>query len=323
MLMLAEDGSILAASDESAAGAGRAFGAADAPLRSSYPHYLESLGGELPFLTPQQVDLSRTTAAGVTLHERLLLRRTAWGASLTVVDQTELQSQKLAEIQSARLASLGFMMAGVCHELTNPLTALHSIVQILRSENEPSPSLLKKGLDNIAVNVRRILDISRRLLKFSRVGDEPRILFPIDDAVDEALYVLRQDKVLDDIEIVYQRDPSAQVTGNIGQIREIFLNLLANAAQAVGPNGGRIVITTLRLTRSVEVLVSDDGPGVPAELRSRIFEPFFTTRARADGTGLGLAISNEMAREHGGIIELRQTSKRGATFCVCLPAELT
>lgn len=321
MLMIGQDGELLGASDDEAPAPPGA--AADLPLRERARHYMGLLRGTQPWLTPQAVDSVRTLATGAVVHERIHLRRTAWGACLTVIERSELQAPPDAEApstdtQTARLAALGFMVAGVCHEVTNPLTSLHSIVQILRAERQPSQELLDKGLNNIAVNVKRILDISRRLVTFSRVGDEPHARFAIDEAVEEALYVVRQEGLMQHVELQRHTDAAAVVLGSIGQVREIFLNLLVNALQAMGGHG-TLHLATRRVDGRVEVVVADSGPGVPEALRRRIFEPFFTTKGDAHGTGLGLAISNEIALEHGGTIELRQAGGRGAAFCVALP----
>jgi signal transduction histidine kinase len=120
------------------------------------------------------------------------------------------------------------------------------------------------------------------------------------------------------VQLQRQADAGAVVFGSIGQAREIFLNLLVNALQAMDGHG-TLQVATRRTGASVEVTVADSGPGVPEALRSRIFEPFFTTKLDARGTGLGLAISNEIALEHGGSIELRESAGRGAAFCVVLP----
>ena len=326
VLMLGEDGTVLGASDESSdeasAGSTPLAPSADAPLRERAQHYLALLHGDVPWLTPQEANSERVLPSGELACERLHLRRTAWGACLTVVAQPDPRQAQAADLQTARLASLGFMVAGVCHEVTNPLTALHSIVQILRAEKQPSPALLDKGLANIAINVKRVLDISRRLVQFSRVGDEPRLRFAIDDAIEEAAHVLRQQGRLQDIELQHQPDPAATLSGNIGQVREIFLNLFVNAAEAMAGRG-RLNVVTRCAGAWIEVQVSDSGPGVAAGLASRIFEPFFTTRAAQLGTGLGLAICTEIALEHGGRVELQsgapEGAPQGATFCVTLP----
>jgi two-component system, NtrC family, sensor kinase len=319
MLMLAEDGSVIAASDEALQRTAACW-SPDGSLRDRVPQYLNQLRGNVPWLTPQAVECTRTLPSGVTIHERIHVRRTLWGSCLVIIDQTELRQAQSIDMQTARLAALGFMVASVCHELTNPLTSLQSVVQILRSEARPRKELLDKGLDNIAASVKRILDISRRLVTFSRVGDEPRCRFAVDEAIQEALYVLRHDGLLRGIEVDYVPLPVSSVFGNVGQIREILLNLMVNAIQAMS-GAGRITINVRVEAATVLITISDTGPGIPEHAVSRIFEPFFTTKAGINGTGLGLAISAEIAREHGGSVELRHTSTAGTAFALALPVE--
>lgn len=319
MLMLGPDGAVLGASDERRLAEVAPAGAApDRPLRERLPHYLAAFGGSTPWQTPQQAELTRSLPNGEAVHERIVLRRTDWGACLSVFDLGADRLPETVDVQTARLAALGFMVAGVCHEVTNPLTSLHSIVQILRSEQPPAPDLLKRGLDNIAINVKRILEISRRLVKFSRVGDEPRERLAIDSVVDEALRELGQQGSLREIEVVHRRGEGCTVVGHAGQLRQIFLNLFINAAQAMDGRG-RLSIDTRRVGRLTEVLVGDSGPGVAEAVAGRIFEPFFTTRSATHGTGLGLSVSAEIALEHGGSIELRPGAATGAAFCLVLP----
>ena len=317
-LMLGQDGAVIVTSEEADAPASQLPAAAPpGSLRERAGHYVAALRGEPPWLTPQEVDTTRSLPSGEMVHERLVVRRTDWGACLIIIDQTELRELQVADVQTARLAALGFMVAGVCHEISNPLTSLHSVVQILRSEPPPGPELLQKGLSNIAGSVRKILDISRRLVRFSRVGDEPRARFPVDLAIEEALQVMRQDGLLDRIDVQWRCDPAALVVGNTGQLSEVFLNLLLNAVQAMD-GSGRLGIDTATARGAVEVVVSDTGPGISEAVRSRMFEPFFTTRSAAHGTGLGLAISREIVLEHGGGLNADRTP-RGASFRVELP----
>lgn len=320
MLMLGPDFSVLGASDERRLAEVPASGVVDRPLRERLPQYLAALQGGVPGSVVQQAGFSRALPNGNAVHERLQLRRTAWGACLSVIDQTDLRQSETTDLQTTRLAALGFMVAGVCHEVTNPLTSLHSIVQILRAEQPPSPELLAKGLDNIAINVKRILEISRRLVKFSRVGDEPRRHFAVDEAVGDALDEWRQQGRWQDIVVVHRPDPMARAYGNPGQVRQILLNLFMNAAQAMAGHG-RLTIDVRLAGRMAEVLVTDTGPGVPEAIAGRIFEPFFTTRSETHGTGLGLSVSTEIAHEHRGAIALRHNAATGAGFCVSLPMD--
>lgn len=319
MLMLGPDGAVLGASDERRlAEWARGGGAPDRPLRERLPLYLSALGGGTPWQTPHQAELARVRADGLPVHERIVLRRTAWGACLSVATLEPAPAPATVDAQTARLAALGFMVAGVCHEVTNPLTSLHSIVQILRSEQPPAPDLLRRGLDNIAINVKRILEISRRLVKFSRVGDEPPERLAIDEVVAEALHELSQQGSLRDIEVVHRPGEDCSVVGHAGQLRQVFVNLFINAVQAMGGRG-RLAIDSRRAGRMTEVLVGDSGPGVPDAVAGRIFEPFFTTRSATHGTGLGLSVSAEITLEHGGRLELRPGASTGAAFCLVLP----
>lgn len=289
-------------------------------LRSRWPQYREVLaagGADVP--VPRTVETTRRDASGRTLHEQLVLRPADWGLCLFVVDQTELRTLQTDNLQTARLAALGFMIAGVAHELSNPLTSVRSIVQLLRSQAQPNAELLRKGLDNIGSNVQRILEISRRLLGFSRLGDEPRSSFAVAVAIDEALSSARADGLFERIKLTVRHDPLALVHGNIGQLREVISNLLLNAAQAMEGKGQIDVRTQRTLDGRVDVAIVDGGPGIAPEIASRVFDAFFTTKPGGGGTGLGLAISQQILSEHGGRLWFENNAEGGTTFHADLP----
>lgn len=289
-------------------------------LRARWPQYRDALSaGGAGLRAPSTVDTTRRDASGRSLHEQLVLRPADWGLCLFVVDQTELRTLQTDNLQTARLAALGFMIAGVAHELSNPLTSVRSIVQLLRSQAQPSADMLRKGLDNIGSNVQHILDISRRLLGFSRLGDEPRSDFPLVLAVDEALASARADGLFERIKLTVRHDPLARVQGNIGQLREVFSNLLLNAAQAMDGKGQIDVRTQRTLDGRVDVAIVDGGPGIAPEVAPRIFDAFFTTKPGGTGTGLGLAISQQILAEHGGRLWFENNRDGGATFHAELP----
>lgn len=319
VILLDEDGRVTSVNSEMSLrrGVGHQI-LGKATLEELFPEYYSALSGDVRWLTPQEVEITRRLPEGV-VNERVWLRRVPGGACLVILDQTKLRAPERADVQTARLAALGFMVAGVCHEVSNPLAAIHSMVQILRSEQNITNDVLEKGLLNIAANVKRVLDISRRLVDFGRVGDEPRAAFAVDLAIDEALVVLRQNWRPDDIAIDLEPDPKAVVFGNIGQLQEVFSNIFLNAIQAMEGHG-RIVVTTRRIaSEQVEVVIRDTGPGIPPEIIPRLLEPFFTTKPAGRGTGLGLAISNEIVCEHGGEIRAENNADKGASFYVALP----
>lgn len=319
VLALDHDGEILRTSEDLSSQLMRPSDARGG-LREHWPQYRRALPGQPPWQGTQQVEYTRHDHQGREVHETLILRPAPWGYCLFVVDRCEPAEAQASQMQTARLAALGFMMAGVCHELSSPLTTVRSVVQLLRSERMPDAKLLRKSLDSIHGNVGRIMEIARRLLNFSRPGDEPRSSFPVARAMDEALVSARSNGVFERIRLTVRHHPQAVVHGNIGQLREVFSNLLLNAAQAM-EGVGQIDISTVVCTsdEDVDVCVADGGPGIPQDVAPRLFEPFFTTRKHCGGTGLGLAISAQIVGEHGGRLWFENRSGGGASFHVRLP----
>lgn len=222
--------------------------------------------------------------------------------------------------QMQRLASLGFMLAGVCHEVSNPLAAVHSMVQILQSRRGVTAETLERGLDSIAGNVVRVLGITRKLGDFSRAGDAPEPQ-SIDAAVSEALALLRQSRWQDTVEVAYAGVPEALIRARPGELQQVLFNVLLNAAQAMAGKG-RIDVRTQRASdRRWSVAVHDSGPGMPEDVLHRVFEPFFTTKPPGEGTGLGLAISYEIVQELGGSISVANHPDGGACVELLLPQE--
>lgn len=226
----------------------------------------------------------------------------------------------LGDPQVARLASLGFMVAGVCHEVANPLTAVHSMVQLLQSSTPLSPETLASGLENIAANVQRVLNITRTLNDFSRAGATERARVAIDLPITSARQNALQHALFREVEIHITAAPELQVFAVADQIEQVFANILLNAAQAM--NGAGCIHITSRRTddKFVEVAMHDSGPGIAPGYLLRLLEPFFTTKPAGQGTGLGLAISNEIVMEHGGSLHVENHPQGGACVYVLLPA---
>jgi two-component system NtrC family sensor kinase len=285
-----------------------------------YSQYLRVLDGDEPWMVPQEIEYYSDDPDHPVV-ERLLVSRVGDDGCLQIIDETDLHEPDHERIQTGRLASLGFMLAGVCHEVSNPLAATYSMVQILQSQKELSEETLRKGLDNIAANVKRILEVSRKLNDFSRVGDSGRRTMRVDFPIQEAISLLRSDMQFDGLDIQQNPDPNARVRGQAGALQQIFYNLALNAAQAMGGCGTLVFNTRTLPGPRVLVTVEDTGPGIPAEVREKIFEPFFTTKRDGGGTGLGLAITWEIVQEHDGTIEVNNKTDGGACFTIEFPGE--
>ncbi|MEQ1517590.1 MAG: ATP-binding protein [Usitatibacteraceae bacterium] len=287
-------------------------------LRSVFPDYFAALRGDPSWLTQQEVVVSRSVSPSLKTTERIWLRRLPKGAYLIVMDETRLQHLESAHAQTARLASLGFMLASVSHEISNPLTAVHSILQVLQTKKASGPETLEKGLRNIASSVRRILAITRKLNVFARVGNETATSFPIDAAIEEASTLFGYDSMGETTELLHEHNPDAWVFGQPDHIQQIFHNIFLNAAQAMRGKGS-ISVKTQSLPDSIEISIRDSGPGIAPEALAKVFDPFFTTKPSGEGTGLGLAISHEIAHEHNGSIRAENHAAGGALFVVTLP----
>jgi C4-dicarboxylate-specific signal transduction histidine kinase len=228
------------------------------------------------------------------------------------------ESKDVVDAQTQRLASLGFMLASVCHEISNPLAAIHSMVQILQSRRGVSAETMEKGLASIAANISRVLAITRKLGDFSRVSGEARVPVAVDAAMDEATALLRHNAFGAMVSVQYAGLPDAAVLARPGELQQIIFNILLNAAQAM-QGAGCIEAAARRTGDSVALLIRDTGPGIAADNLGRVFDAFFTTKQPGEGTGLGLAISYEIALELGGSIRVSNHEGGGACFEVVLP----
>jgi signal transduction histidine kinase len=211
------------------------------------------------------------------------------------------------------------MVAGVCHDVSNPLAAIHSMLQILQSKRGVSAETLSRGLSSIAANIDRVLAITRKLGHFSRVGTEAPSPVAIDAAMEAAAALLRHSDQGPEVAFAYRGAPGAMVRARPGELDEVLFNILLNAVQAMGGKGR--IEAEARVAPDDVALISirDTGPGIRAEDLPRVFEPFFTTKAPGQGTGLGLAISYEIVHELGGEIRATNDPRGGARFELELP----
>lgn len=227
------------------------------------------------------------------------------------------QSEQL-NAQTQRLAALGFMLASVCHEVSNPLAAVSSMLQILQSKRGVTPETLEKGLASIASNVARVLAITKKLGDYSRVGVEPPAPLAIDDAVEAATALLRHSACGHGVQVDYRGAPGVAVLARAGELEQVVFNVFLNAAQAM-QGVGRIEARARAAQGEVALSIRDSGPGIPVPNLARVFDPFFTTKPPGEGTGLGLAISYEIVQELGGSIHAANDPRGGARFEIVLP----
>jgi signal transduction histidine kinase len=226
--------------------------------------------------------------------------------------------QQRAAQRAEHLAVLGKLLAGVAHEVRNPLTGIRSTVQLW--ERLPETARTPESLQAVVQGVDRLNEIVSRLLLFSRVGDnDERRPVDINLVLTETLNLMEAQAASQSVAIERDFEPNLpNVCGSASALRQVFLNLATNALQAM-PQGGRLLCRTVYQAhnRTVEIIFSDSGPGIPTNVLKKLFEPFFTTRA--DGTGLGLALCREFILQHGGQITV-EPGMPGVTFRVVIPS---
>jgi two-component system NtrC family sensor kinase len=237
-------------------------------------------------------------------------------------DITEERRLREQLIHSERLSAVGELVAGVAHELNNPLQSVMGFTDLmLRREERPE---VRRDLERVQKDADRAAKIVRNLLAFVRRSALERAPVDMNEVVRSTVSLKTFDLQSAQIRLQEAYAPELPlVLASREEIGQVVLNLVANAEQVLRANHepGVIAIRTGESDGSVFVEVSDDGPGVPPELAGRIFEPFFTTKAVGQGTGLGLSISLGIAEGHGGSLALMPPAagRRGATFVFRLP----
>jgi signal transduction histidine kinase len=237
--------------------------------------------------------------------------------------QSELEKSREHLLQSEKLALVGKLAAGTSHSIRNPLTSvkmrLFSLGRSLDLDNNQ-----KEDFDVISKEISHIDTIVQNFLEFSR---PPRLKFQLvspSDVVDQAIQLLQHRLASYEVFIKIQRkEPLPMVQLDPEQLKEVIINIIINACEAMGL-GGSIVIHEKTLIerkriRSVVIRISDNGPGIPDTIQSKIMEPFFTTKE--EGTGLGLSIAARIVQDHGGRLDIESKEGSGSTFIITLPAE--
>jgi two-component system, cell cycle sensor histidine kinase and response regulator CckA len=227
--------------------------------------------------------------------------------------------------RSERMASLGTTLAGVAHELNNPLAAIMGFAQLLL--RKPWPSEDRAALETINHEAIRSATIVKDLLALTRKRDvERRVPADINDIVGYIARTRRYALETAGIACTLDLQPALPpIHGDRAQLEQVVLNLLNNAEQALSPRAevgmaARIAIRTRHDGEGVFIEIEDNGPGIPEEWRSRIWDPFWTTKGEGEGTGLGLSVVHGIVSDHGGIITLEEAVGPGARFVIRLPA---
>jgi two-component system NtrC family sensor kinase len=236
-------------------------------------------------------------------------------------DQTERRRLQDQLIQSEKMSAIGQLIAGIAHDLNNPLASVVGFADFL-TEVPNIPSSIREPLAVVRDEAERASSIVRNLLGFARKQDHQRRPTALKPLLDATFVLLRNQLMAQRVEAQIEIEPDLPMPDvDPNQIQQVFVNLINNAAQAIASTGrpGNILVRARRWLDGVAVDIIDDGPGMSEALAAQVFEPFFTTKAEGEGTGLGLSISQGIVKEHGGRIMLSSEEGRGSTFTVQLP----
>lgn len=270
-------------------------------------------------------------------------------------EKAKLERLQTQLVHSEKMASLGQLAAGIAHELNNPVGFIYGNIEILDECVNEMTGLLKyydeadlsdavaagaaefkerifqtatpEELEFIIKDCRdgagRIRDIVQNLRTFSRLDEAEFKETDVHEGIDSTIRLLSRYYSSDTIRLTRDYGALPRVEAFSGQLNQVWMNLLVNAAQAVGARGGGAVsVSTRAETEAVVIAVSDNGGGIAAENLNRIFEPFYTTKPVGEGTGLGLSITFSIVERHGGTIAVTTEPGDGATFTVTLPTRL-
>jgi signal transduction histidine kinase len=219
--------------------------------------------------------------------------------------------------EAGHLAALGRLAGSVAHEVRNPLSAVRGLVQYLAKGEEPGSK--KEEYASAAVaEVDRLERVVSGLLEYTRPKEPRRVALDVEESLRSVMNLMSDDPRADGVDISLTVEPDlAQVQADPDQIRQVLVNLVINALDALDGRG-KLVISARNMGGGVEVEVADNGPGLPPGDPEQVFDPFFSTRER--GTGLGLAIARRIMRSHGGDIAAGNGPQGGASFSLILPA---
>ncbi len=221
-------------------------------------------------------------------------------------------------LQSEKLAAMGRLTSQIAHELNNPLYGIMNTLELLKTEVPPD-NKRRKILDMALSETVRLTELLRKMLSFSKPDEEERQPVDINTIVDEILLLMAKQLQENSIRI------SSSFSENLGkvyasknQLRQVFLNMISNARDAM-PDGGTITMKTMAKGDHIYVEISDTGVGIREENISKIFDSFFTTKDRIKGVGLGLSVCYGFIRDHGGDIKVSSKRGEGTTFTIILP----
>jgi len=235
--------------------------------------------------------------------------------------ERELQETQQRLSEAEKLGALGRLTSQVAHELNNPIYGIMNSLELLKGEVSPQ-SPKRRFLDMSLEETKRITELLRNMLSFSRPDKEAKEPTDVNKILEELITFLARQLRDHNVKVEKDLDPNLpELAASPNQLRQVFLNLILNARNAM-PYGGKLGLLTETDGENVVVRIKDTGVGIPKEIQGKIFEAFFTTQEKKRGVGLGLSACYGIVKEHHGEITVESELGKGSTFSVILPVNI-
>jgi PAS domain S-box-containing protein len=232
--------------------------------------------------------------------------------------ERELREMQQALLQSEKLAAMGKLTSQIAHELNNPIYGIMNTLELLKTEIPPE-SKRRRILELSLSETQRLAEMLRNMLSFSKPEEEKKRPIKINELIEGILLVMEKQMRESNIKVeTYFDETLPEVMASTNQMRQVILNILKNAKEAM-PKGGTLAVRTSREDHKMIIAIQDTGVGIPEELRDKIFEAFFTTKQKVKGVGLGLSVCYGIIKDHGGEIRVESEMDKGTTFVILLP----
>ena len=232
--------------------------------------------------------------------------------------ERELREMQQALLQSEKLAAMGRLTSQIAHELNNPIYGIMNTLELLKTEIPPE-SKRRRILELSLSETQRLAEMLRNMLSFSKPEEEKRKPIKINELVEGILLMMERQMRESNIKVeTYFDEGIPEVMASTNQMRQVMLNLIKNAKEAM-PKGGTLTVRTTREDNKVLIHIQDSGVGIPEEIRDKIFEAFFTTKQKVKGVGLGLSVCYGIIKDHGGEIKVESEVDKGTSFKIHLP----
>ncbi len=232
--------------------------------------------------------------------------------------EKQLRETQQQLLQSEKLAAMGRLTSQIAHELNNPIYGIMNTLELLKSEI-PDNSKRRRILDMSLSETERVSEMLSNMLSFSKPKEEERRGVDINKLLENIMLFFEKQLLESNIEIKTDFDPDLHhIQASPNQIRQVILNIIANARDAM-PDGGKLTVETVNKNVLIIINIIDTGIGIPDEIKDKIFDAFFTTKHKVKGVGLGLSVCYGIVKDHGGDILVKSDVGKGSTFSVILP----